>query len=108
MIRNIVLLFTLIISASTFSKNKNDILPSHNSMITSADSSIISVLENCLVPNAVITDDKSILCTATHWIDQYPLIAEKLDSNGKNLWNGVLLCVPENNLDTPVFRNAAP
>lgn len=63
------------------------------------DSLAILVLNNGLSPKAVMTIKKDIICLATSWIEQYPLIAERVDSNGKLLWNNTQLSIPQNTLD---------
>ena len=64
-----------------------------------SDSLAILVLNNALSPRAVITNNKDIICVATNWIEQYPLIAGRTDTSGKLLWSNVRLSTPPNNLD---------
>jgi hypothetical protein len=64
------------------------------------DSSAKLVLSNGLVPRAVMTNTKDIICVATNWTEQFPLIAERIDSTGNLLWNGVSLSIPQKSQDT--------
>ena len=57
------------------------------------------LLYNCLIPRAVITDNKDIIFVATGWTPQAPLIAGCIDSSGNLLWNNISLCSFPNDLD---------
>lgn len=57
------------------------------------------ILVNGLSPSAALNSNKEIICAATDWIEHYPLIAERVDSSGRLLWNTVRLSKPQNLLD---------
>lgn len=59
-----------------------------------SDTTAKPIMIGSLAPRAIITDNNDIFCVATRWTSQYPLIAEKIDSNGKLLWNGISLSTP--------------
>jgi hypothetical protein len=57
------------------------------------------LLYNCLNPRAVMNNNKDIICVATDWSTQFPLVAKRLDSSGNLLWNNVYIAPPLNDLD---------
>lgn len=65
-----------------------------------SDTTAKPIMIGSLVPRAMITDNNDIFCVATRWSSQFPLIAEKIDSNGKLLWNGISLSTPQKTNDS--------
>ena len=57
------------------------------------------LLYNSLNPRAVKNKNKDIICVATEWSTQFPLVAERIDSSGNLLWNNVYIAPPLNDLD---------
>ncbi len=63
------------------------------------DSLAILLISNGQHPSAVLTENNDIVCTATNWIEHFPLIAERINGSGKLLWNNVQVSKPQNSLD---------
>lgn len=66
--------------------------------ISSPDSARL-LLYNGLNPRAVMNNNRDIICVATEWSTQFPLVAERIDSSGNLLWNNVYIAPPQNDLD---------
>jgi hypothetical protein len=62
---------------------------------TLSSSGPLLVLDNGLVPSAILNSEKEIICVATNWIQHSPLIAQRLDSSGRLLWNTVQVSNPQ-------------
>jgi hypothetical protein len=91
----IIFCFEEIISQQKFNVKTNS-----NFQNSSNDSTTVLVLNNCLSPRAVMTDNKDIFCAATNWTELFPLITVRIGNDGTLLWNNVRLSVPQNSFDT--------